>query len=177
MPTIIKSIALLLICSALLGCFMHNPEQQKDYYNSSNFTYNPLYPEGYETGGNFNPPQPSSPASTVVVPESYHVGIDHSPVPPKDVDKNWVATQSPEHFTIELVDADKPYEVAKILSEVPKNERTAELKYERNGKTYYKGMYGTFDSYEAAQAALNQLPEAVKQTAGIKRWDGIQQNS
>lgn len=52
----------------------------------------------------------------------------------------------------------------------------AQVKYYQNGKTHYKGLYGTYDSQEAAQKALESLPPEIKQGAGIKDWGSVQGN-
>ena len=83
-------------------------------------------------------------------------------------------SQNSQAFTIELADEEKASQVANTLYKAPKNERMGEVKYQRDGKTYYKGLYGSFPSYEAAQQALSALPSDVKQNAGIKKWASVQ---
>jgi septal ring-binding cell division protein DamX len=110
----------------------------------------------------------------VQVPDSYHVGISHSPTSHKNVDSEWVRSQNSQNYTIELTDGDKASQVANTLQKVPKNQRTAEIQYQRDGKTYYKGLYGTYPSYEAAQQALGALPADIKDKAGVKTWSNVQ---
>ena len=82
--------------------------------------------------------------------------------------------QNAQGYTIELADGDKAAQVAGALYKAPKNQRTAEVKYQQGGKTYYKGLYGSYPSYDAAQQALSTLPADVKQKAGIKSWGSVQ---
>lgn len=110
----------------------------------------------------------------VVVPESYHVGELHSPVSFKDRDQNWVNGQDPNGYTIELVDGDKASRVAQVLYKAPKNNRMAQVKYERDGKEYYRGVYGSYTSSDEAQKALNALPPEIKNSASIKNWSNVQ---
>jgi septal ring-binding cell division protein DamX len=112
----------------------------------------------------------------VVVPDSYHVGEYHSPVSFKDRDKGWVSSQNPQGYTIELADDQKASKVAQKLYKAPKNDRMAQVRYQKNGKPYYKGVYGTYNSPEAAQKALDQLPAELKQGAGVKSWGSVQEN-
>ncbi|WP_131781393.1 SPOR domain-containing protein [Legionella gresilensis] len=110
----------------------------------------------------------------VKVPESYHVGAYHSPTRAKDRDRNWVSNQNPQGYTIEIADGEKPAQVAKKLYLAPKNDRMAEIKYQRDGRDYYKGLYGSYSSKEDAEKALNNLPAELKQGANIKDWSSIQ---
>lgn len=143
-----------------------------DAYQTNTNQGSMLYPEGYDsTVTVVDVPQKQA----VVVPETYHVSAYHSPAPPKDVDRNWIDGQNPQNYTIELADGDKPSVVAGAMSKTPKNERMAEIKYQHNGKSYYKGLYGSYSNYDEAQQALNALPEDVKKGAGIKSWSNVQQ--
>ena len=111
----------------------------------------------------------------VEVPESYHVGYQHTPKSHTDVDKSWAEQQYPQHYTIELTSSDQAASVAQVLYQAPKQAHMAELKYQQQGKNYYKGVYGTYPTHEAAQKALNDLPQALKEHADIKTWSSIQQ--
>lgn len=115
-------------------------------------------------------------SETIDVPDSYHVGSFHSPVSFKDRDKTWASSQNPQSYTIEIAQSDKASLVAKKLYKTPKNDRMAQLKYQSFGKTYYKGVYGTYPDETAAQNAFNALPEDIKQGASIQRWGSMQRN-
>ncbi|MDF1757126.1 MAG: SPOR domain-containing protein [Legionellaceae bacterium] len=132
-----------------------------------------VYPEGYESYGSYeqggyDPERRTE--SKVVVPNSYHVGSGN-PTPSKDLDKNWVNSQNPQSYTIELANDRKPSKVAGVLYKAPKNERSAEVKTSSGS---YKGLYGSYPTYEAAQEKLNSLPDNVKKGAGIKSWGSVQ---
>jgi len=109
----------------------------------------------------------------VVVPETYHVGPSRAPTSHASIDKDWVKQQNQTNYTIELSEGDKAYQVAKTLYKAPKDERMAQIKYLRNGKPYYRGLYGTYPSPEAAKKALNALPDEVKNHAEIKTWGTV----
>ncbi len=173
---IIRILSISLSALSLTACMIDgtdstffSPFQSSNSSNSSNM----LYPDGYETiqPTTSRTEEPVS-SSQVVVPQSYHVGLG-GPQSSKDVDKNWVNSQNPQAYTIEIAQDPKASYVASTLYKAPKNERTAEVKA-NNGD--YKGLYGSYPSYEAAQEKLNSLPDDLKQHAGIKTWNQVQQD-
>jgi septal ring-binding cell division protein DamX len=119
--------------------------------------------------------QPTQKAE-VEVPESYYVGPSHSPVSFKDKDNEWVRSQNPQGYTVEVADDEKASKVAGKLYKLPKNDRMAQIRYQRGGKGYYKGIYGSYDSQEAAQKAMSALPEDVRAGAAVKNWGSVQGN-
>lgn len=158
---------------SLVGCATYEKTNYTTYTTYQPYAYNSYrYYDGgvdyrYTVGG-----------GQVNVPNSYHVGLDHSPVSHKDVDKNWVNSQNPQSYTIEVAEGEKAAQVAGKLYNVPKNNRTAQVKsYRGDGSVYYKGVYGSYNSYEEAQKAYNSLPANVKQGANIKSWNNIQENA
>lgn len=167
-----RALGLCLCMAGITACSTDLPmvSTYSQPYPDSNVQF---YPGGY---GNTNYVYSDLPQEKpqVEVPDSYHVGSYHSPTPHTDMDKAWVNKQNAQSYTIELGDGDKPSQVANTLYKAPKDARTAEIKYQREGKTYYKGVYGTYPSYEEAQQALNKLPAEVKQNAGIKTWSSVQ---
>ncbi|MFZ4077344.1 MAG: SPOR domain-containing protein [Legionellaceae bacterium] len=168
-----KTIAITVCLASLSACSTFNT----DTYNSnySNYRNQPalqLYPEGYENTQVYA--ATATEKKAVVVPESYHVGTYQAPASFKDRDISWVSSQNPQGYTIELADGEQAAEVAGALQKAPKNERMAEVKYQNQGKAYYKGVYGSYPSFDAAQQALNSLPEDVKKSAGVKTWGSVQ---
>lgn len=172
--TRIVSISLCVV--SLSGCMLDgtNNTSYRSDYPTYDYQPSPLYPESSDNVSYYGPPAESK--NNIVVPESYHVGSVHSPTASRDVDKTWVNGQNPQSYTIEIADGEKASQVAGKLQRAPKNERMAEIKYQRGGKAYYKGLYGSYPSYDAAQQALSALPDDVKQNAGIKNWGSVQNN-
>lgn len=167
----IQALSICLCVTGLSACTTsYSPKTYTNYQYSAESTTQ-LYQDGYTGGGYYSD---SYQEKSVVVPESYHVGVNHAPTPHTDRDKEWVNSQNSQSYTIELADDEKASEVANTLYKAPKSERMAEVKYQRDGKAYYKGVYGTYPSYEAAQQALKSLPEDVKQKAGVKTWGSVQ---
>lgn len=169
-----KLLSICLCMSGLTACATDDSSTYRDYQTYTYYNSTQLYyPQGYENTNYYSDAAPTE-RKVVEVPETYHVGAYHSPTPHTDVDRTWVNSQNAKGYTIELSDGDKPADVAGTLQKAPKTERTAEIKYQQGGKTYYKGLYGTYPSYEDAQKAMSALPEDVKQKAGIKSWGTVQ---
>lgn len=157
------------LCVSLTACQTTHSSYQSYQYGDSTYTsQTPLYPDSYESVEY----GPSAEVKSALPPEKFN--RYESPVPAKEMDKHWILGQNPQAYTIELAQSEHASQVASVLSNAPKNERMAEIKYQKNGKTYYQGIYGSFPSAEAAQQALNQLPENVKQNAQVKNWSGVQ---
>lgn len=161
----------LLSLSILSACSTHNPN---GYVNYQGYWYegSEIYPEGYDNNTNYADYPQQKPQ--VVVPETYHVGSSHNPTSFKSIDKSWASQQNPNTYTIELANGEKASGVANTLQKAPKSERRAQIKYQQGGKTYYKGVYGTYPSKEAAQKALQSLPEDVRGSASVESWGSVQ---
>ena len=174
MFTTTKVIGLTLCAISLSACDSLFEHHYTDPYQSSKQSKGiQLYPDGYDNGGAYAP-KAANETKQVVVPETYHVGEIAAPASFKERDTVWISHQNPQGYTIEIAHGENAAEVASTLQKVPKSERTAEVKYQQDGKSYYKGIYGTYPSYEAAQQALSALPEDVKQNAGVKTWGNVQ---
>jgi hypothetical protein len=169
----IKLITVGLCVINLSSCTM-NEDNYTTSYQTYTYDETQLNPQGNYQMNNYGYQNQSS--QSVFVPDSYHVGEYHSPVSFKDRDRNWVKSQNPQGYTIEVADDEKASHVAQKLYKAPKSDRMAQVKYQRNGKAYYKGLYGTYDNAEAAQKALDALPPEMKQGAGVKNWGNVQGN-
>jgi septal ring-binding cell division protein DamX len=171
-----KLIGMTLCAASLSAC--------SSFYSTSATSYHPttthrdaevqLYPDGYDNGGAYAPTDATTVKKDIVVPDTYHTNAYQAPTSFKDRDNSWVGHQNPQGYTIELANGDKAADVAGVLQKAPKNERMAEIKYRQDGKEYYKGVYGSYPSYQAAQQALSALPEDVRQGAGVKTWGSVQ---
>lgn len=178
--TMLKSIKIIILSAAtcsLSACI----------YNEGSFdSYQPyrvekpvnMPPQTYQNYDEYNYQSQGmervEPKKQVVVPETYHMSQYQSPQSHKDRDRRWVETQNPQGYTIEVADSDKAHEVAGKLYKAPKSQRMAQVKYHQNGNQQYKGVYGSYSSYEEAQKALTNLPEDVKANAKIRTWSNVQ---
>lgn len=110
-------------------------------------------------------------APGVVVPRSYHLdGFTNTPPTAKEEDKNWVNEQNRNGYTIQVSKDTKPAPVASKLQQMPKNERSVEVRTQSGS---YIGLHGSYPSREAAEQQLNSLPPSVKENAKIKNWQTI----
>ena len=179
--TTTKKIGLLFCTMTLSACGVMNPDGKANYYAPYSFgqsqqtATSPLYPDGYDSTSGGEPYYTRE--RVLTVPESYHVGSEHSPASFQDRERSWVGRQSPQNYTIELGDSEKASQVASTLQKAPKDARKAEIKYNRGDKKYYKGVYGTYSSYESAQKALNDLPDDLKTNASVKTWGSVQNST
>lgn len=170
-----KCIVLSFCAINLCSCMIYDNENYNPNYQTYTYDNSQLYPAanyGSSTAGY----RYSTNEQTVAVPNSYHVGEYHSPVSFKDRDRTWVSNQNPQGYTIEIAEGEKASQVAQKLYKTPKNDRMAQVKYQMNGKPYYKGVYGTYPDAASAQKALESLPEDIKQGASVKNWSTMQQN-
>lgn len=169
----IRHLGLFLGISTITACTSYSTSNYQPYQYSIEYT------ERYLTEYQSSPyvPDEYEASKSVAVPESYHIGPNHSPISHQNLDKAWINKQKPEDYTIELADGDKAAEVANTLYKAPKSDRVAEIKYQKDGKTYYKGLYGSYPSLEAAQQALSTLPDEVKQKAGVQTWSSVQRGA
>ncbi len=92
----------------------------------------------------------------------------------KHVDLSWVEAQEPQHLTILLNSDSNPLNVSQSLMKVPKDKRSAALKYQDRGQAQYAGIYGSFQDQNEAQQALQQLPEELRPQAKIVNWQQLQ---
>lgn len=176
MKTTAKMTALAAILCGLTSCMAYEDSGYSYHgYAYDQTTYYPdtQYREGQVVNGAVTTGEVKQP---VQVPETYHVGSYHSPQGHKSRDRNWVNGQNPQGYTIELADDENAASVAGKLNAAPKKDRMAQVKYSKGGKTHYKGLYGSYESYEAAQKAYNELPPELKQGAGVKNWGSVQGN-
>lgn len=144
---------------------------QPDYYSYNHARY---YAQSYESGANYG--DETQVIYTNSNADAYDTTARVRPTSHKDLDSQWVKSQNAQSYTIELADSDKASQVAGQLYKAPKTDRRAQVKYYQNGKTAYKGLYGSYSSYEEAEKALNNLPADLKQGANIKHWSAVQSN-
>ena len=107
--------------------------------------------------------------------KSYHFGNGTTtPKSHKQRDTEWINSQNPADYTIELASEDNAQGVAETIFKTPKEQRMAQYKQEHQGKTVHTGIYGSFASREAAKEALDKLPDDVKGKAKVKSWGKAQ---
>ena len=109
--------------------------------------------------------------------KSYHFSNNTSPKSHKQRDTEWINSQNPNGYTIELAEDEKPASVAKQLFKTPKQERMAQYKHQKNGKTVHTGIYGSFNDSESAEKALAKLPADVREKAKVKKFGNAQKDA
>jgi len=142
--------------------------------NNNVYDYPPIpyQPEGAALSSEASPPRPKP----VTIPKSYYLASG-TPVAHDTIDEDWVSGQSPNGYTIQLANDEKPSVVAKTLANTPKNARTAQVRYQKDNQTLYMGIYGSYVDKAAAEAALNKLPPDIKEKASIEPWSKVQEET
>lgn len=145
---------------------------------NQNKTNNLYYPEPSTSSqqANTSLKTATKPTYKVAVPASYYLATG-VPQSHQNADKNWIDQQNASGYTIELDNNERASVVAKTLQEAPKNERMAQIQYDKNGKPMYLGVYGSFLNKEAAKAALEKLPPEMREKAKIKSWNNVQEKA
>ncbi|CAM2935838.1 Uncharacterised protein [Legionella steigerwaltii] len=164
------NLALIVICAFGMSSCTKDDNISYPAYSYVDITQQPWTINSYNTNYDYRYQR----SQEVKVPNSYHVGELHSPVSFKDRDETWVNSQNPQGYTIELTEGDKASQVAQVLYKAPKKDRMAQVKYDRDGKTRYRGVYGTYTTSEEAQKALNSLPPELKSGASVINWSSVQ---
>lgn len=176
MLTKIKFICISLSIIPLSACMTMNGSGNYNHSQPNEYQMSPLYPEGYENTVIYSNNPYALPSDLSMSENNTSGKPAATPIASKDVDKTWVFTQNPASYTIRVSENEKASQVARTLQNIPKNERTAEVKSQQNGKVIYQGLYGSYPSQDAANNALNQLPQAVKQGATVETWSAVQQS-
>lgn len=147
-------------------------------YDSSYSDTEMLYERGYivrDAGIQAGPP-PLIKSKPVILSQdsmlvSTYAGEAKVAHPPSD--NVWVKQQVLTAYTIELVDDVKPAVVSHVLLQTPKMEHSAAYRYVHNGVTRYKGLYGSFNTHQAAQEALQKLPAKFKANSRITQFGNL----
>ena len=75
---------------------------------------------------------------------------------------NWVLMQDAEQFTIQMIASSSRDEVERFLRVHELNAPNSIFSFARGDETWYALIHGLYPSIEAAQAAIRELPEAVR---------------
>jgi chromosome segregation ATPase len=85
-------------------------------------------------------------------------------------DANWVLQQSPANFTVQLMGAERPQDMAAFVRQNAALLADASMSYtvtQPQGRSRYNLFYGIFTSSDAARAAIDSFPDTLRTT---KPW-------
>lgn len=86
-----------------------------------------------------------------------------APPPATPLQTNWVASQSPNHYTLQLVSLSSESSVKKFVAELaPLGQETGYVRYEAKGAIRYAALLGVYPSRGAAEQARSQLPAHLR---------------
>jgi DamX protein len=118
-------------------------------------------------------PAPAAPTASMPVVSHPPSGTDH--VGSNIKGAGWIATQDPQHYTLQLIAAGNEAAVVDFIRRHHLEPEAAYFARDRNGKPWYTVIYGSFGDREAARTALGRLPAAVNQaTPWIRRFEDVQ---
>lgn len=83
---------------------------------------------------------------------------DSSPAIRGERGSEWLRNHDPDNLTIQLVAGGELEGVQQFVAEHRLNERVAIVEGQRNGASWFVVLYGVYEGYQAAQAALAALP-------------------
>jgi len=88
---------------------------------------------------------------------------------------NWLAVQPPENITIQFSASPEQASLESFLENSQLPEPTAIFEFDRNGRTWYALVHGSFSSTRDAQAALAEMPQRTKlYNPWLRRFNSIQ---
>ena len=116
-----------------------------------------------------------APVSSTSATDSTEQQVENNIVDVAYQSQSWVMTQSPQHYTFQLMGSWQQQEVMKFITRYRLNGDVALFSSARNGRAWYVVLYGRYDSRQAALAAQKQWPDTVKALPSwLRRFASIQ---
>jgi DamX protein len=89
---------------------------------------------------------------------------------------NWIASQNPEHYTIQLVATRSEMAVSRFIEEHNLGGNTGYFTHQQDGATWYTLVYGSYPSRDAAKSAIATLPPTLRKASPwVRKFGDIQQ--
>lgn len=117
--------------------------------------------------------------------------VDHPPVEPavsdsktielpntSDGDLNlsdWLRNQASDNYTLQLASVVNKNDIIKYIKNLNFDSKAGYIEVIVNGITRYTAIYGLYDTYQNAELAINELPEAIQNAKPWVRNTGILQ--
>lgn len=89
----------------------------------------------------------------------------------------WIRQQDPKQYTLQLISLTNEETVARYIRDHGLGEQAGYIKVVIDATTRYNAFYGLYDSHQAALAAIEALPEAVKRDQPWVRNLGVLQKN
>jgi DamX protein len=122
--------------------------------------------DGTETGGEPEVRLASNATPALSTPAKPSVGLDQAH------DLNWLRTQDPSHYVIQLVGTRDKSAVARFLDDHRLGSKSAWFVTSHEDKPWYVVVYGLYPDGTAARAAIKTLPRALQDGAPWPRSVG-----
>lgn len=88
---------------------------------------------------------------------------------------DWLRLQAADNYTIQLGSVINETDIIKYIERSTLNSKAGYIVVSVNGITRYTAIYGLYDSYDNAEAAISELPLAIQRTKPWVRNTGILQ--
>jgi TPR repeat protein len=79
----------------------------------------------------------------------------------------WALSQSPDHYSLQIGSVTREDNMIKFLKNKGVSEQVAYIRVVIKGVTRYNALYGVYESYEEATAAIESLPDSLSK---VKPW-------
>lgn len=90
-------------------------------------------------------------------------------------DESWITAQDPKNYTLQIATGTDERAVNRLLKRDNLGGDRAFFRSEKNGRTRFTAIVGSFTDYQSARTALNNLPSDLqKNNPWIRRFDAIQ---
>ncbi len=81
--------------------------------------------------------------------------------------KEWINRQNPDHYTLQIFAVSKKDALIDFIKGNDLTQKSAYLRFERNGDDLYTMFYGTYENRDLATKAISDLPPSL---ASFKPW-------
>jgi len=122
----------------------------------------------------------STPETVTTLEVSESLSTTANPNPPAtSVDglnlSNWLRQQAPDNYTLQLASVINENDIIKYLKGLKFDSRAGYIEVTVNGITRYTAVYGLYDTYQSAEYAVSELPQAIQNAKPWVRNTGILQ--
>lgn len=112
-------------------------------------------------------PAKPAPAKPAPAPTPARASVD-------DARTAWLRSLPADHYVLQLLGAQEEATVKRFLSQYPSLRKVTYYKTWRQGKPWYVVVQGNYPSYEAAKAAVSQLPPGLRaQNPWVRKVEAV----
>lgn len=106
---------------------------------------------------------PAKPAASAPVAQKPAAPASTARVSAEDTRTAWLRSLPADHYVLQLLGAQEEATVKRFLSQYPSLRKVTYYKTWRQSKPWYVVVQGNYPNYDAAKAAVNQLPAGLRE--------------